>query len=255
LDQKEIEGFGPRFYRDKMGESRFSSFVVGFKDSDLWVGVDKLSFNPSMIEFTKEKLIEVRLSLEKYIEQFPLFTKSFSPVDLKGNYPEIALKMSNASTIAGTGPMAAVAGAFSEYIGKSLQKEYSIKEIVVENGGDIYMHLASDLLLSVYAGASKLSEKIGLKIPFGSTPLGVCTSAGKVGPSISFGKADAVMVSCNDTALADAYATAFGNRVKTGSDISTVIELAKKCTEILSIVIVCENRLGISGEFELLPLA
>jgi ApbE superfamily uncharacterized protein (UPF0280 family) len=255
LDQKETEGFGPRFYRDKMGENRFKSFVVQYKDSDLWIGVDTAGFDLSMIGFAQEKLIEVRQSLERYIIQFPLFASSFSPIDLKGDYPEIALKMSKAATIAGTGPMAAVAGAFSEYIGKSLQKAYPIKEIVVENGGDIYMDLASDLLLSIYAGASNLSEKIGLKIPYNSTPLGVCTSAGKVGPSISFGKADAVMIACKDTALADAYATAFGNKVKTGSDIALAIEQAKTFTEIASVVIVCENKLGISGQFELLPLA
>jgi ApbE superfamily uncharacterized protein (UPF0280 family) len=63
------------------------------------------------------------------------------------------------------------------------------------------------------------------------------------------------MISCKNTALADAYATAFGNGVKAGSDISTAIEQAKRCPEILSIIIICDNKLGISGQFELLPLA
>ena len=123
--------------------------------------------------------------------------------------------MAMAGEKAGVGPMAAVAGAFSEEIGKTLLRTFPINELVVENGGDIFLKLEKPLVLSVYAGTSVLSEKIGIEIPAQETPLGVCTSAGTVGPSHSFGKADAVMVACKNTAVADAFATALANQVKT----------------------------------------
>jgi len=255
LDLNNIIGFGPRFYREQMGIGRFKSFVVAYKDSDLWIGVDNVSFNPSMVEFTTNKLIEIRTTLESFITTYPLFSTSYSPIKLPEICPEIASIMGEAASVAGTGPMAAVAGAFSEYIGKAIQQEYAINEIVVENGGDIYLYLKSDLIFSVYAGNSNLSGKIGVKIPYDFTPLGICTSAGKVGPSVSFGKADAVVVACKNTALADAYATAFGNIVSTGSDISLAIEKAKICTEIKSILIICENKVGVYGQFDLSPIA
>jgi uncharacterized protein len=254
LDSNNISGFGPRFYREKMGEERFNSFVVSCKDSDLWIGIDQASFNHSMIGFAQSELINLRLVLEKYIHSFPEFATTYNPIKLPENSPDIAVQMGDAASIAEVGPMAAVAGAFSEYIGKAIQKKFSVKEIVVENGGDIYMSIEKDLILSIYAGNSALSGKIGLKIPDGSTPMGICTSAGNVGPSFSFGKADAVMVACKNTALADAYATTFGNRVKTSGDISKAIQIAGDCKEILSIVIICENQLGISGQFDLCPI-
>jgi uncharacterized protein len=253
LNQDSKSGFGPRFYRNEMGNDRFNSFVITCKDSDLWIGVDKVSYTPSMIQFAHGKLIELRYSLEKFICQFPRFGTSYTPVDIDVDSPEIAILMCQAAKIAGVGPMAAVAGAFSEYIGKEIQKEFSIKEIVVENGGDIYMNLSNNIILSIYAGNSNLTGKIRLKIPSYLTPVGICTSAGNVGPSVSFGKADAVMITCKNTALADAYATTFGNMVTKAIDIPKAIELTRNCKEVLSAVIICENQLGISGEFELCP--
>ena len=249
-----LSGFGSRFYRDKMGEERFSSFVVSCKDSDLWIGIDKTSFEPSIVDFAQRELINLRLVLEKYIHSFPEFATTYTPIKLPDNSPDIAVQMGKAAEIAEVGPMAAVAGAFSEFIGRAIQKRFPVKEIVVENGGDIYMSIGKDLNLSVYAGNSALSGKIGIKIPYDSTPIGICTSAGNVGPSFSFGRADAVMVACKNTALADAYATTFGNRVKTADDISKAIKIASQCKEIISIVIICQNQMGITGQFELCPI-
>lgn len=105
--------------------------------------------------------------------------------------------------------------------------------------------------MSVYAGNSPLSEKIGIEIQASESPLGVCTSAGTVGPSISFGKADAVMIICRNTALADAFATGFGNRVKTPEDVQKVIGETEYYPEILSAVIICRDKIGIRGKFEM----
>jgi uncharacterized protein len=257
LDEKkshEISGFGKRFYREGMGEGRFRSFSITCKDSDLWIGVDFEKFRPEIIEFARNKLIGLRFTLERYIQQNPLFGSSLIPIETTNGDPEIAVEMSRVAKIAGTGPMAAVAGAFSEYIGKAIQKEFSVNEIVVENGGDIYLKLKHDLIISVYAGDSPVTGKIGLEIPAGSTPLGICTSAGTVGPSFSFGKADAVMIASKNTALADAFATTYGNMIKTANDIPIALELATKNQKILSAIMICEGKVGICGQFKIKPI-
>ena len=81
--------------------------------------------------------------------------------------------------------------------------------------------------------------------------MGICTSAGTVGPSLSFGKADAVVVVCEDVLLADAFATAFGNKVKSPNDVEKVINQSEKYPEILSLLIICEDKIGIKGDFEI----
>lgn len=243
--------YEPRFYRNRMGEGRFRSFVAGYKDSDLWIGVDAASFKPEMPAFAQRKLIELRKELENYILSHPEFATSFSPVSVINPAPQIAKDMADAGKLAQMGPMAAVAGVFSEYLGKSIQQEFTVKEIVVENGGDIYLSLEKDLVMSVYAGKSPLSGKIGIEIPAKETPLGICTSAGTVGPSTSFGKADAVMIICKNTAIADAFATAIGNKVKTADDIQTQLQQYEDQKEILSNLIICDGKIGIKGCFDL----
>ncbi len=118
--------------------------------------------------------------------------------------------------------------------------------------GVIFLHmLNNELILSVFAGESPLSERIGLVIPADHEKLGICTSAGTVGPSLSFGKADAVVVVCEDVLLADAFATALGNKVKSSNDVEKVINYSEKYAEILSLLIICEDKIGIKGENEI----
>ena len=240
-----------RTYRRQFSAERFRSFTVNYKDTDLWIGVDHRSFHIDMETVAFEKVKDLRCQLEQYLLTDPEFGRTLVPCATRPDAPEIVKILANAGTKAGVGPMAAVAGAFSEEIGKTLLREFSVKELVVENGGDIFLKLEKPLILSVYAGNSVLSEKIGIEIPAGETPLGVCTSAGTVGPSLSFGIADAVMVAYKNTAVADAYATALANQVKTPDDVQTVAEASSRFPEILSVLAICRDKLGIRSNFEM----
>lgn len=250
-----MKGIEPRFYRKNMGEGRFRSFVIGYKDSDLWVGIDANSYNHKIQTFAQQRLIELRKDLEAYILVQPEFASSFSPVELEETAPEIAKQMAIAGNRANTGPMAAVAGAFAQFIGYEILKEFNPKELVIENGGDIFLKLEKDLVLSVYAGKSALSGKVGINVPADDCPMGVCTSSGTVGPSLSFGKADAVMVACKSTLLADAYATALANKVVVASHIEGQLKFVENETDILSVIIICEGSIGIRGQYPLQIIA
>ncbi len=240
-----------RTYRHQFSQQRFRSFVVNYKETDLWIGVDPDSFREEMKEISLLKVKELRSVLEEYLLKDPVFGKTFDPYRIEPNAPEIVRVMAEAGQRASVGPMAAVAGAFSEMVGQYLMQQFDIQELVVENGGDIFLKINRNLLMSVYAGNSPLSEKIGIEIQAAESPLGVCTSAGTVGPSVSLGKTDATMIICRNTALADAFATGFGNLVKIPEDVQKIIDQTAQFPEILSAVIICRDKIGIRGKFEM----
>jgi len=243
--------FEERTYRTQFNSERFSGFEIKFKETDLWIGVDPDSFDNGMKEVAKIKAEKLRKRFDNYIQSEPFFKKSLKPFQPSEDAPGEAIEMFLAAEKAGIGPMSAVAGLFAREIGDELLKNFTISELVVENGGDIYVLLRDELLLSVFAGESILSERIGLVIPPGNNKLGICTSAGTVGPSLSYGKADAVVVVCEDILLADALATAFGNKVKSPEHVEEVIKQAENFPEIQSLLVICEDKIGIKGENEI----
>jgi ApbE superfamily uncharacterized protein (UPF0280 family) len=246
-----LGGFQPRTYRTQFNIDRFQSFEVKYLETDLWIGIDSASFKIEMKEIALLKIMELRTKLDAYIIEEPFFKKSLKPFQPAGKAPIEAKEMAAAAEKAGVGPMAAVAGMFAREVGETLLQNFSVGEMVIENGGDIFALLKNELVLSVFAGESPLSERIGLVIPAEYGKLGICTSAGTVGPSLSFGKADAVVVICEDAVLADAFATAFGNKVKSPNDVEKVINQSEKYPEILSMLIICEDKVGIRGEYEI----
>jgi len=157
--------------------------------------------------------------------------------------------MIEASRKAGVGPMASVAGAIAEYVGRELL-DFS-PEIIVENGGDIYLKSLTKRTIGVFAGNSPLTGKIGLEINPQDTPLGICTSSGTVGHSLSYGKADAVVALSSSATLADAAATAIGNRVSQASDITGAIEFGKNISGLKGLIIIVDDNIGVWGEVKL----
>jgi len=147
--------------------------------------------------------------------------------------------------------MASVAGAFAYQVGKSIETEFKLNDIMVENGGDIYLNTRESVIISVFAGASPLSEKVGIRVDPEHSPIGICTSSGTVGHSLSFGKADAVVIICKDPALADAYATSFCNKVKREEDIESVLDEIGGVKEIMGALVIFRERVGIIGIFPL----
>jgi ApbE superfamily uncharacterized protein (UPF0280 family) len=148
--------------------------------------------------------------------------------------------------------MAAVAGAMAESVSKDLFK-FS-KEVIVENGGDIYLATSKERRVAIYAGESPLSLKIGILIKPEETPLGICTSSGTVGHSLSFGKADAVCILSKSAALADAAATAVGNLVQEKRDIEKGLERGREIEGVLGAVIIVGEKIGIWGNITLTQL-
>jgi ApbE superfamily uncharacterized protein (UPF0280 family) len=236
--------FKPRTYRNQIHGTDLVSFSVTIKETDLYIRARK------NLRSKAERLAEkYRGILERYIERYPDFVTTLEPFSPGDNAPRIVKEMAEATTIAGVGPMAAVAGAIAEYVGKELL-EYS-PEVIVENGGDIFMKSMSPRTVSIYAGNSPLSNKIALEISPEDTPLGVCTSSGTIGHSLSHGKADAVVIVSSSATLADAVATATGNLVKTEEDIQTGLEFTKKIPGVKGVLIIVNDKMGVHGDLKL----
>lgn len=240
-----------RTYRESFSSDGRKSFCVRFLESDLLIEVDDASYKPEMDDNIKEWLVDLRRLVDAYILIDPSFKTSLVPHDAMPCAPDIVNRMSKVSNRTGIGPMSAVAGAFAEYVALRIKENFPCSDVLVENGGDIYADLTSDMDISVFAGQSPLSGKVGLHIPAGDFPLGICTSSGTVGPSLSFGCADAMMVVCRDVALADSYATALANKVHSVNDLQPVIDSVSENEDILSAIVVKDDRMAMCGRYEL----
>jgi ApbE superfamily uncharacterized protein (UPF0280 family) len=160
--------------------------------------------------------------------------------------------MAEATRRVKVGPMAAVAGAVAEFVGRELRQ--FTDEIIVENGGDIFLKINQPRKVGIYAGNSPFSEKIALEVEPRPKPFSVCTSSGTVGHSFSFGQADAVVVIAGSALLADAAATAIGNVVKTAADIEPALKLARKFRRLDGVLIIKDDQLGALGKVNIVPL-
>jgi hypothetical protein len=85
---------------------------------------------------------------------------------------------------------------------------------VVDNGGDIALISDRPIRVGVHAAEALLSNRIAFVVPPQDAILGICTSSATVGPSVSFGMADAVTILSPDVALADAWATSVCNQIR-----------------------------------------
>ena len=188
-----------------------------------------------------------RRALEAYLARHPAFRDSLVPVTMLPEAPALAAVMHQASMATGVGPMAAVAGAFAESAGRAALAA-GARESIVENGGDIFMMLQSPLVMGLYAGSSPLSGRLAFRIEPGLTPLGVCSSSGTMGHSLSLGNCDLATVFSADTALADAAATLAANLVRAEADIQAALDRVAAIPGILGVLIIKGNKLGMTGE-------
>jgi uncharacterized protein len=180
------------------------------------------------IEAAKESIREQRNILEKFIQADPFFMVTLDQYDLRMyDAPVIVREMIQCSAVFGIGPMSAVAGAIAKFAVQSMIGAGAAYAIV-DNGGDICILNDQPVLVGIFAGTSTIKD-LALEVVPRTKPLGICTSSGTVGPSISFGCADAALIVSEDSALADAAATALGNAVP--SDCSG--GLLEDCFEVI----------------------
>jgi len=226
---------------------RLVSFQVTVQETDLMIQAED-----DLTDVCREEVITQRGYIENYIRRFPAFRTTLTPWHRDEPVPEIIRKMVTAGRDAEVGPMAAVAGAMAETIGQFLRRYSS--EVIVENGGDIFLAMKGTATIGLFAGQSPLSMRIGLQLDPGCDPLAVCTSSGTIGHSLSHGHADAVCIVARQCALADAAATAVANHVSSGDAIPEAIRFARTIEGVEGVVAICGEQMGLWGEVRIVRL-
>ena len=236
-----------RTYRNLTQKENLVSFRVAVKETDLFVHATR-----PLEEITKDFILRHRGYIEAYIEKYQDFAKTFNPWRINGPAPVIVKNMAKAGEKAGVGPMAAVAGAIAEHVGHDLLS-YS-DEVIVENGGDVFIKADSPVTVAIYAGGSPLSMRIGLRVDSVKKALAVCTSSGTVGHSFSLGKADAVCVVSESCSLADAAATSICNQVRSKTDIQKAVDFGKSIKGVAGLIVIMGDEIGLWGKLEIVPI-
>ena len=231
-----------RTYRNWVKDSDLVSFYAIVKETDLFIRARSYLKDEALAAVKK-----CRAEIEAYIVRQPEFLTTLVPIDLLPAAPPLVAAMADAARMAGVGPMAAVAGAIAEAVGRELMKQSP--EVIIENGGDIFIASEKPRTIGVFAGDSPFTGKLAVEL--GAGAFGVCTSSGTVGHSLNFGNADAVMILSPSAALADAAATAVSNAVKTAADIPAAIELAQSIEGVTGVLILVGDKLGVWGEIKL----
>jgi ApbE superfamily uncharacterized protein (UPF0280 family) len=173
-----------------------------------------LADDPKHVAAAKEGMIQARQVLEAYITRDPFFQVTFDPY-IPDSDELVITRMAGATSKAGVGPMAAVAGAIA-WAGIDAMEDAGAVFGVIDNGGDIALTSDRPIRVGIHAGEAQVSNRVAFVIPPQNKILGICTSSATVGPSVSFGMADAVTIFSSDVALADAWATSVCNQIRPG---------------------------------------
>jgi ApbE superfamily uncharacterized protein (UPF0280 family) len=236
-----------RTYRTTSRPDDLLCYEVVYKETDLFCCT-----SANVRTHIEERVLFYRNQLDSYVAERPDFANSLVPVARDATAPKIVKEMISASARIGVGPMACVAGAVAEFVGRDINR-FS-EEYIIENGGDIYLRSQKERKIVVYAKDSPYSGKIGIRIKPSGRACGVCTSSATVGPSLSFGIADAVCVVSFSALFADGLATRLGNLVKKEDDIGTALEDAKGFEEAAGILIIVGKSLGVWGNIDLIEV-
>ena len=237
-----------RTYRENI--PGLNCFRISIGETDLWIE-SSWDCNEQISKIVRQLRIQIR----SFIEEYPTFAETLDPWDFPEAKSKITSKpiisMLEASNSAGVGPMAAVAGAIAGIVGENLYQDD--QTLIIENGGDIYLSSPIPRTVGIYAGDSRLSSRIVIRITPEMMPIGVCTSAGKVGPSHSIGRAHAAVILSKNTALADAVATAAGNKVRCTRDIKSTLDWVRNIPGVLGAIVIIDESMGVWGQIELVP--
>lgn len=266
IDMRKSERYEERFYRDWHSTGEALRFQVCIMETDLDIIMDSVDEPETLQGAVIGMVEEIRQDIIQFANLVPEFLTSLEPLLLSKVELGILLKkayikhglvlesMIRGSRICDVGPMASVAGVTAEYVVKQLVETYGPINVIVENGGDICLHTNEVRKVAIYAGDSVLSNKLAIQLDGETGFMSVCTSSGTMGHSLSFGKGDAVVVLSKEAAVADAAATYLCNQLKSPDDIQKVLDIGKDLPEVLGIVMIMKDKLGIWGQIDIVKL-
>ena len=164
-----------------------------------------------------DAIIAARSDVKRHIVNDPFFLTTFEPYDCGRDASNIVRRMCAASRTVGVGPMATVAGAIAQ-AGLEAMIDNGCRHGWIDNGGDIALLLEQPVTVEVYCEPDA-PEAFALEVDTLGEILGVCSSSGRLGHSISLGESDVSVAIADSAVLADAAATAIGNCARGKNDL------------------------------------
>ncbi len=245
--QKKIHSAWQREYRKqchaRQGEVIFQVLLA---ESDLQVLAHK-----HLAQEMLQSLGRLHADLRVWMGLYPQFRTSLEPLPMPKNAPDIVLRMYTAAQSVGVGPFAAVAGSISQMLAELHVHESA--DLIVENGGDVYLYSQKERVVGILSDPEH-EASLGLILRKEDFPLALCSSSATIGHSLSLGQGELALVRAKDAALADALATALGNRLRSAKDIEMVLEFGQSIEGIDGILVQCDAALGVWGNMELVGI-
>jgi ApbE superfamily uncharacterized protein (UPF0280 family) len=199
------------------------------------------------MELAEQTIAATRAAIEAYISLQPGFRTALAPLAVEAEAPLVIRLMAEAATRANVGPMATVAGAIAQNTVEALVAA-GAAHVIVDNGGDIVLFIDRPVTIGIFTGPATIRD-IALRFLPRPEIFSVCTSSGTVGHSLSYGRADAATVIAGNGYLADAAATALGNRIKksSGEEIARAIQ-DSLVDGIEGLLVIADKHLGVGGK-------
>ncbi len=216
---------------------KFRSF--SWKDTNLRVASDRF-------DLVTQTILAERKRLEAYIRQHPLFKQSLKAIAVHDDAPEIAKRMAKAAQKTGLGPMASVAGTLAQ-VGAEAAIADGCDEIIVENGGDMFVYSNTTVTIGIYAGTNTIGSNLAFRLKKSEMPLAICSSSSKMGHSISFGQCELATVLAREAALADSAATMVCNKICADEDLEQTLDTVVAIEGIQGILAVKNGKIGLVG--------
>jgi len=231
-------------------QGRFITILLREEETVMTVSVDRASFCDHLPLRSQQYIRQIRQELKDYFKEDPAFQSALFPHPCASGAPRLVGRMTETAFKAGVGPMAAVAGAIAESLAHFLLDAFCPREMIIENGGDIFVKTEAPLTVGIFAGASSLSCQLGIEVP-AFEDLAICTSSGTVGHALSFGCSDAMVIVSRDAPLADAVATACGNLIHRQEDLSEVVVKGMAIKGVRGAVAIMGERMAALGDIKL----
>ena len=238
-----------RFYRHGLSTAEGEvSFQVVVEQTDLFVTACR-DLHAEIADYVHE----IRGVLKTWIGLHPEFGTSLAPLDIPESAPAMVRAMADAALMTGVGPMAAVAGTVAQLTADRFAD--TSPDILVENGGDVFMHSTRDRTVSLLAEPES-GARLGLSLAASDFPLSLCSSSGTIGHSLSLGRGDLVVVRARSASLADAAATSLANMLRTADDLTRVTDQAEEWAGygVEGVFAQCAGSLAVQGKMELVVI-
>ena len=231
--------------RPQAGET---AFQVVLEQTDLFITAESDLSGP-ILDYVRQ----LRADLKNFMLLTPGFRESLRPVAAPETAPLVAREMARAAEAVNVGPMAAVAGTFAQLVADRFRP--MSPNLIVENGGDIYIHSTRERVVALLSEPES-GARLGLRLSRRDFPVSLCASSATIGPSLSLGQGELVVVRSRSGAFADAAATALANLIDTGEDLDLLLKQAKKFAPLglEGVFAQAGGRLAVWGKMELVAL-